>query len=930
MGSVWGQVSMTRQQLLQLLLDRDFAKLISENVFPLSSSSRQTKQESYPIFCLASALLGDVEPAISFLEQPLEEVLQKYDNLDIAGLLLLFSRLREASLVLGKIHSSAIDAMSPLEKSIYWSRMAHLKLRSCDFVSAEEFYIRAFEEFPHLYHLCNVLQSMLLRARTHPSPEIMGTIEGYIDRLEHFSIPPALADMVTSIRYEFWAVSARDALADARLSELYENNVERLSPELFMWVDSLCHVNRHDDALSLLKEWGSVFVPFIVARPESSPTVGSIAPALAVDLVYSCLIRRADINFALGRYQHAALLCEEAVAVPDNSSAQRVDALVKRGHFLLACFSVDEARSAVDRASMELDNVSDPEIKSELGIRVELARAQVLAEQEPSAALGAYRRLLARSPYNVGALVGLGYLHLRNGDLSSAIDCYRRAYSIDSISGFSALSSSGLLSASLFLEESSFSREELLSLESFARTPGMEGGVNASLLYGVGRAWEHLGEYERAFEAIRAAAEALKPGISYSPSVHRIYTARILRRFSREFVNATLARRGSYPSWPSPSIRPIFIVGMPRSGTTLVEEFLSAHSSITPGGELGVVPQTIASIEQLQRVHGSGRHYPEALDDLTGEQLFSIAAKVQSEYEKICQKTLADIGGDVVSSRYITDKLPHNFENIGFIKMLFPEAKIIYCRRDYRDVAISNYFTNFQARNQGLGYSYDLEWLGYHLADHEVLFHFWANLYPDDIFIINYEKLTSDPVPVLRPVIEGLGLEWEDALSDHRSAPRRPIHTASVAQVRKPLNRGSVEKWRKYENYLSKLEAAYSEPFSTDIPGEYLLSLPEPGLLGKGVDSFYSVLNKRGAPLSRFDEAEMCFKKILLHVPGHAAATFMLGLVYVEKGHPHRGLELMRAAFARSPRPAWREDISKLESILAMQSVQSKEGGSAL
>ena len=198
----------------------------------------------------------------------------------------------------------------------------------------------------------------------------------------------------------------------------------------------------------------------------------------------------------------------------------------------------------------------------------------------------------------------------------------------------------------------------------------------------------------------------------------------------------------------------IFVLGMPRSGTTLVEQIIAGHSLIFGAGELGVVPSRIQGLNRWERHVGSGRSYPDCVDDLGAQVTHGIAAGMLKELKELAAESKPQ-------ARFIVDKLPHNFENVGLIKFLFPKAKIISVRRDPRDIALSNYFTDYAAKHGGMGFAYDLTWIGEQLADHNLLMHHWQQTFPGEILEVQYEDVVEDTEGMARKMLDYIGVAWE-------------------------------------------------------------------------------------------------------------------------------------------------------------------------
>lgn len=480
-----------------------------------------------------------------------------------------------------------------------------------------------------------------------------------------------------------------------------------------------------------------------------------------------------------------------------------------------------------------------------------------------------FQKVLQQREYFVPALKGYGHLQMLQGQIQQAKELFEKIKLINPV-----LAHSSLIDVRHFPDNI----EILEKIEQVAHEPTLEGQNQATLLFQLASAWQKRQQYDKAFAFVDQANKACRKFLRYDPQQHRNDCARIRYAFSKAFFE----HRSGYGS---SSQRPVFVVGMPRSGTTLVEQIISSHSQIHGAGELGVIPQLAIGLTRWQQNMGTGRSYPDCVDDVTKAFALDIAEEVLTQLNAFSTK-----------ARYIVDKLPHNFEYVGLIKFLFPNAKIISVRRDPRDIAISNYFTDFMAKHEGMGFAYDLEHIGQQLADHNLLMHHWQQVFPDQILEIHYEDIVDDLEGSAHRLLDYLQVDWEPEVLRFNETDRT-VKTASVWQVRQPLYNSSKGKWRRYEKYIKPLIKGTNAKIRPDKIE--MIRLPEPGFFADGVTSF-----KAGD----LDQAEYSFKKMLHHNPEHAACNFMLGLVYVNKGYKQDGIELMQKAVKIAP---WHRDWQK-------------------
>ncbi len=314
------------------------------------------------------------------------------------------------------------------------------------------------------------------------------------------------------------------------------------------------------------------------------------------------------------------------------------------------------------------------------------------------------------------------------------------------------------------------------SLERLLAKPGLSASARCYLGFAAGKVYDDLGDYDRAFEHFLAGnrARGARPNPAYSSA----YLERILES-SRPLLQAERPAPGAGQAGP------VFIVGMPRSGTSLVEQVLASHPAVFGAGELPFV-ERIA--EALGAHCASGAVYPECLPAVPDAVLEGFAASYRKE-------------SSAAGTSVVTDKAPLNFRHLGLIALLFPGARIVHCRRDPLDTCLSCFFQNFA---KGQEYSFDLAELGRFYQDYRKMMAAWAEILPIEVFDLDYEELVADLEGVGRSLLSYCGLDWHPDCARFFET-RRPVLTASRVQVRRPLYSSSVGKWRRYARHLGPL-----------------------------------------------------------------------------------------------------------------------------
>lgn len=318
-----------------------------------------------------------------------------------------------------------------------------------------------------------------------------------------------------------------------------------------------------------------------------------------------------------------------------------------------------------------------------------------------------------------------------------------------------------------------------------------EPDVKARVGFTLCRVHEKNKDFDRAFEVIHQANAFARRRLEYDWKSHRRFTDKSMACFTPEIVDKL---RGLGHS----SNRPIFVTGMPRSGTTLTEQILCSHPDVYGAGEL----QWVTKITNLMpKVVEGEKTYPEAVEVLTEKNLQHAGAYYLNKIQEL----------DAEASR-VVDKMPHNFDRIGIMALMFPNAVIIHMDREPRDVAVSNFFQNYAASHGLMGFAYDLKDIGHMLNDHKRIMEHWHELFPGRIYELNYQQLVSDPENVIADLLEHCDLEWNDQVLEFYKT-QRPVRTASIRQVRQGIYTSSAEKWRRYEKFLGPLEEVLAEGY---------------------------------------------------------------------------------------------------------------------
>jgi tetratricopeptide (TPR) repeat protein len=386
------------------------------------------------------------------------------------------------------------------------------------------------------------------------------------------------------------------------------------------------------------------------------------------------------------------------------------------------------------------------------------------------------RQALKLKPDYTEAYNNLGLTLHSLGKLDEAETCFRQALKLnpDSAKVFKSLS--------LFIKYSEVN-DIIIAMEKLYKRKDLSDEDQIDLGFALGKSFENLREYDKSFNFILQANQLKRGSYDYSIQNDHDLFERIKRTFTLDFF-------ASHHGFGNQDRTPIFILGMPRSGTTLVEQILASHPLVFGAGELQILANLVSKI----CTEDAAGKFPECILEL-GMDGFD---RIGSEYiEKIRKYSN--------SAQHITDKLPHNFMLLGLINKILPNAKVIHCVRSPMDNCLSIFKTDFM--EQLHRYAYDLVEIGQYYNLYLDLMAHWEEVLPEFMYTLKYDEIVSDQQNQIKGLLDFCGLPWDEScLAFHKT--ERKVVTASLAQVRKPIYKDSVELWKRYEKQLEPLRKA--------------------------------------------------------------------------------------------------------------------------
>ena len=486
----------------------------------------------------------------------------------------------------------------------------------------------------------------------------------------------------------------------------------------------------------------------------------------------------------LGEFSQAHFAAQKAVQLNPNQA----EAYLNLSDVLYLCASFDDGHAALKEALKRkpddpraysklssiyerLDEVDDALVAIDKAIELAPHMPLLLARKasilhianEIDEALKNVDLALEKAPKLMPALITKAEILIAVNKTDEAKEILQRAKEIDSDNPLTYFTISNIKK---FASEDDEDFQAMLSLKD--RVKGMGTIFRSTLYYALAKGYENMKQYDKAFECLEIANSEKRKTLPYDEQQQPACFEKIKTDFSPQLLK-------HFEGKGFQSDLPVFILGMPRSGTTLTEQIISSHPDVLGAGELPDVMRTKRRLGEISA-------------DTIEE-----AGKIYIELSSARDKT--------GKAKRITDKMPGNYMNIGMILSMLPEAKIIHCCRDALDTCLSNYKQNFMV---GQFWSYDLEELAAEYLRYLDMMAYWHQQFPRRIFDIHYEDTVNDLEGQARKLINYIGLEWNEAcLEPHKQ--KRAVLTASKMQVTQPVYKTSVQKWKRYEKQLQPL-----------------------------------------------------------------------------------------------------------------------------
>ncbi len=447
----------------------------------------------------------------------------------------------------------------------------------------------------------------------------------------------------------------------------------------------------------------------------------------------------------------------------------------KRAVLYLNLGSCYQSLQQVDQSEMAFRKAIELEPRLPAA-RFNLGRLK-LSTAHPQEAADCFRHTLKLQPNHWQAAMCLGHALKATGELANSAAAYRKGLQLKPESGDLWWSLANIKTVEFQDHEVQLMQSQIKSPRSAQQAIGTH--------FALGMALESRQDFAAAFEQFRLGNQLKKRSVEYNAAAKQELGQRIITSFSKDL----LAR---HTAAGNDSAAPIFIVSLPRSGSTLVEQILATHPQVNGASELPELGQ----LALMAMGDGDGIHWsPEKIIELDDQQLTELGDRYIQETRRWQQQT------------HFTDKMPNNFPLAGLIALILPNAKIINCRRHPIDTGLSCYRQLFA---RGHHWSYDLEDIASHYRYYDALSQHWQSILPGQFLEVEYEKLLDDQRGITAKILEFCGLEWHEPCMQFFKS-KRVVRTASAGQVRQKLNTTAVNRWQHYQNFIAPLLALSSE-----------------------------------------------------------------------------------------------------------------------
>jgi tetratricopeptide (TPR) repeat protein len=385
----------------------------------------------------------------------------------------------------------------------------------------------------------------------------------------------------------------------------------------------------------------------------------------------------------------------------------------------------------------------------------------------------AFKKSIKLNPKSADGHNNIAWMYRALGNKEAAIKHFEKAIKVDPLA-------TEALSGIALLKTFKGTETEFQLIEALLQSSAIDTKQRTDLQFALGKAYEDTQNYPKAFEHFEKGNQIWRQTFDYNIDEDQAFFDQLKATFTQPYIEDALSK----PSHSENVVAPIFVLGMPRSSTTLIEQILASHSQVNGGGELSYLQSLCLSA-------------PKKLNwdtKLTKQDLEDIASRYNEKLSKHSEGVA-----------FVTDKMPHNFTLIGAILALFPNAKIIHCRRQAMDTCLSLYKHHFPMSNHR--YSYDLKELGEYYNLYEDLMAHWHHVAPGRVFDIEYESLLVNFEDDVRKMLDYCDLAFEASCLDFYKT-KRLVRTASSDQVRQGLYSKAAGRWKLYGQQLDQLKAS--------------------------------------------------------------------------------------------------------------------------